>query len=84
MESTKIYNPGLKPCPFCGSEVFITRDALWDGDHGYYNNYEFYVKCDECGATKNFKENNTIYYGTEIELQKSVMEQWNQRPDEDE
>lgn len=32
-----------KECPFCHDMPILAKDPLWDGSHGYYGNYEYYL-----------------------------------------
>ena len=34
-----------KECPFCHDVPIVAKDPLWNGSHGYYGNYEYYVAC---------------------------------------
>ena len=70
----------LKPCPFCGSEVTLTKDPLWEGSHGYIGDYEFNIECGQCGCNICLNQNTTIYR-TEDEAIKNAISQWNKRSD---
>ena len=68
----------LKPCPFCGNEVQMTKAPLWHGSHGYHGCYEFSISCKDCGCTLLFTQNDTVYR-SEDEAQNNVIKNWNKR-----
>ena len=74
----------LKPCPFCGKDVYLEKRPLWreygGSTHGYSGCYEFVIKCPnpECGCSVNLGANNTIYCSEE-EARKNAIRQWNRR-----
>ena len=72
----------LKPCPFCGSEVTLDKDPLWESNgtttHGYYGAYEFNIHCKRCGCNIALYQNDTIYRPEE-EARKNAIEAWNTR-----
>ena len=68
----------LKKCPFCGSEVEIKKIPLWHGSHGYYDCYEYKIKCDNCGCSLDTPKNDTIYRDDEV-AKENVIKIWNKR-----
>lgn len=68
----------IKPCPFCGTKVGLSKIPLWQGSHGYINCFEFKIICPECGCTLTYNENDTIYR-TEEEAIQNVIKAWNKR-----
>ena len=73
----------LKPCPFCGSGVFLEKTPLWHGSHGYHEKYEYTICCpntEECGCKLNYHGNDDIYRTSEKAIE-NVIKQWNQRTD---
>ena len=74
----------LKPCPFCGSPVVLTKSPLWHGSHGYQNCYEYFIRCSKCGCTVDYYLNNTIYNISEAEAVENVLKTWNRRANENE
>lgn len=74
-----MYYPfSLKPCPFCGNGVFIEKIPLWHGTHGYHGNYDYVIKCNNCGC-KIAKSSCDDIYRKEEEAIKSIVEAWNTR-----
>lgn len=77
-------NEKLKPCPFCGSEVFVNKVPLWSSyngtTHGYFGCYEFDIHCPnpECGCHIRLDKNNTIYRNEE-KARANAMKAWNSR-----
>lgn len=63
-----VYNPELKPCPFCGYDAEFTDDYYGNGT-GYQN-----VFCTNCGAGTAFLK--PFPDGSNDKL---VVEQWNRR-----
>ena len=47
----------LKPCPFCGSEVFL-KSNMWKDSEGYMDKHEW-VDCHNCIGDKNADRWNT-------------------------
>ena len=70
----------IKPCPFCGHEVYMDKIPLWNGSHGYHGCYEFKIRCKniDCGCRFDFWENDTVYRDEETAIY-NVIEQWNRR-----
>lgn len=74
----------LKPCPFCGKDVYMEKRPLWKtyngSTHGYYNEYEFIIECTnpECRCNVRLGANDTIYR-TEEEAKENAIRQWNRR-----
>lgn len=68
----------LKPCPFCGEEVYMEALPLWNGSHGYYGCFEYVIKCKKCGGATNLNGNDTIYHTSEV-AKKNAIESWNRR-----
>lgn len=52
LSNSKSNTPELKPCPFCGTKVELTRMPLWHGNHGYHGCFSFKVKCSKCGCSE--------------------------------
>ena len=71
----------IKPCPFCGTEVELSKNPLWHGGHGYYNCFEFEIVCPKCGCNVTCNKNDTIYR-TEEEAINNVTNAWNERKNE--
>lgn len=65
----------LKPCPFCGTEVKLLREPLWNENHGCFI---FSVKCPKCGCTVDYNHNNSAYRSEE-EAIANVVKSWNER-----
>ena len=58
--------PDLKPCPFCGGEVFI---GIWEEP---WNQKKYHITC--------FNEHCYIRPGTDYHRDKEVViEEWNRR-----
>lgn len=70
----------IKPCPFCGTEVELSKKPLWHEGHGYYNCFEFEIVCSTCGCNVRYDRNDTIYR-TEKEAIQNVINAWNRRED---
>lgn len=68
----------LKPCPFCGAEVHIDKNPLWNGSHGYHGCFEYDIYCDKCGCRVHLGANNTIYQDDEVARQNAIKA-WNTR-----
>ncbi len=83
-ETEDTENGGLKPCPFCGTDVVVEKKPLWqdngNAQRGYYGAYEFVIVCPnpECGCTINLCGNDTVY-NKEEDCIKAVTNQWNKR-----
>lgn len=75
----------LKPCPFCGSDVYLERKPMWRGSHGYQGCYEYIIKCpdDSCGCRIRLDKNTTIYHD-DVEAMNYVITKWNKRAQEQE
>lgn len=68
----------IKPCPFCGTKVELSKNPLWQGSHGYYNCFEFKIVCSKCGCSVKYDGNDTVYR-TEKEATQNVIKAWNKR-----
>lgn len=75
----------LKPCPFCGKDVFVEKQPMWhtydDGTtHGYRGMYKFVIECTnpECRCSVNLGGNST-YRNTEAEALQEAIDHWNKR-----
>ena len=73
----------IKPCPFCGSDVYLEKLPLWrtytDGTtDGYCHSYEYDIHCEKCGCRINLKGNDTIYRSDE-EAKQNAINAWNRR-----
>lgn len=74
----------LKPCPFCGEDVYLDRVPLWQSyngiTHGYYGEYEFDVHCrnPKCGCKIKLAQNDTVYRDEE-EARLNAIRAWNRR-----
>lgn len=71
----------IKPCPFCGTKVELSKNPLWQGSRGYYNCFEFEIVCPKCGCNVTYNENDTVYR-TEEEAINNVINVWNERKNE--
>lgn len=73
-------NISLKTCPFCGKEVELKKEPLWNGSHGYFGCYEYVIKCDnpKCQCSINLWQNDTIYRSDE-EAKRNAIKAWNRR-----
>lgn len=72
----------LKNCPFCGSEVELEKIPLWNGSHGYHGNYEFKIKCKNCGCKVDQHQTDTVYRDEET-AKSNAIKLWNRRVDSD-
>ena len=70
----------LKPCPFCGSSVSIKEKPLWRDGHGYYDCYDYFIECEECGCTIREARATTIYQSAE-QAKANIIKAWNRRAD---
>lgn len=68
----------IKPCPFCGTDVELSKYSLWYGTRGYRNCFEFKIICPKCGCNVTYDKNDIIYR-TEEEAIHNVIEVWNKR-----
>ena len=70
-----------KECPFCHDIPVVAKDPLWNGGHGYYGHYEYYVVCknDNCNVQPRTKAYNDIYDIKEQECINKSIEDWNTR-----
>lgn len=74
----------LKPCPFCGEEVYVEKVPMWATHngitHGYAGCYEFDIHCrnEKCLCTVNLGRNDTIYCD-EAEAKLNAIRAWNRR-----
>ena len=73
----------IKPCPFCGSDVYLEKLPLWrtynDGTtHGYYHSYEYDIHCEKCGRLIKQKSNRQKFCDecAEENDRKSKLEWW--------
>lgn len=64
----------LKPCPFCGAGVYLERKKI----NSYRGDYEFDIRCFNCGCHLEYVNNTTIY-GSEEEARQNVIKAWNRR-----
>ena len=60
----------LKPCPLCGSEVFLKRIV------SYSNEVKKAISCNNCGLQLNGKPNN-------LNNKEYLIRKWNNRPKEE-
>ena len=60
----------IKPCPFCGGEVYASREDCY----GEVSDY-FMVHCDECSLQFGFS--------SQFESEAEAIEAWNRRADND-
>lgn len=78
----EIINPHTKlaECPFCHEPGFLFREQLWNDRHGYYENYEYYVRCDnnKCNVRPKTRATNDVYSDKENAIQE-VIKRWNSR-----
>ena len=68
----------LKPCPFCGAEVHIDKNPLWNGSHGYHGCFEYDIHCGKCGCRVPLPQNDTIYRSDEVARENAITA-WNVR-----
>ena len=79
VERKLIMEHTIKPCPFCGNDVYLQERPLWsEGGHGYYGCYEYKIECEECGCKIWCDHNNTIYNTDEI-AKDNMIKAWNRR-----
>ena len=73
-------NISLKTCPFCGKEVELKKEPLWNGSHGYVGCYEYVIQCNDpkCRCSINLGQNDTIYRSDE-EAKRNAIRAWNRR-----
>ncbi len=77
----------LKPCPFCGEQVYLEKVPMWSSyngiTHGYTGCYEFDIHCrnPKCGCSIKLAKNNTIYFEEE-EARFNAIKAWNRRSTE--
>ena len=71
----------VKDCPFCHAMPTFNKEPLWHGSHGYRDNYEYYVACEneECRIKPSTKHYNDIYDMNEAECFEKAIEDWNIR-----
>lgn len=62
----------VKLCPFCGTEVELSKIPLWQGNHGYYNCFEFKIVCSKCGCNVTYNKNDTVYRSEEEAIQNVI------------
>ena len=74
----------LKPCPFCGEEVYIAKIPMWTTHngitHGYVRCYVFDIHCrnKDCLCTVNLGRNDTMCCD-EAEAELNAIRAWNRR-----
>lgn len=74
----------LKPCPFCGKDVYMEKRPMWrvEGSttRGYTGAYEFIIQCTnpECGCNVKLGKNSTLN-ATEEEAREEAIKHWNRR-----
>lgn len=74
----------LKPCPFCGKDVYMEKRPMWrmEGSttRGYTGAYEFIIQCvnPECGCNVKLGKNSTLN-ATEEEAREEAIKHWNRR-----
>lgn len=70
-----------KECPFCHSLPDIIKIPLWEGSHGYYGKYEYYIACrnEKCKVKITTRKYNNIYNMTEQECIDRAIRDWNDR-----
>ena len=79
-------NKQLKPCPFCGSDVYLEKKPLWSElggtKRGYYGCYEYVIECnnEDCGCHVKLPGNDTVYT-TDEEAKENAIKAWNRRAD---
>lgn len=68
-------------CPWCHETPIVASDPLWNGSHGYYGNYEYYVACKNksCKIKPRTKSYNNIYGMSEQECIDKAINDWNTR-----
>ena len=79
VERKMIMEHTIKPCPFCGNEVYLQKVPLWsEGGHGYYGCYEYKIECEKCGCNIWCGNTNTIYNTDKI-AKDNMIKAWNRR-----
>lgn len=70
-----------KECPFCHDIPVVAKDELWNGSHGYYGHYNYYVACknDKCKVQPQTRPYTDIYDMTEQECIDKSIKDWNDR-----
>ena len=74
----------LKPCPFCGSDVYLEKRPLWNEyggiTRGYHGCYDYVIECSnqDCGCNVKLPGNDTIYH-TDEEAKENAIKAWNRR-----
>ena len=74
----------LKPCPFCGKDVYMEKRPMWSMEgsttRGYTGAYEFIIQCvnPECGCNVKLGKNSTLN-ATEEEAREEAIKHWNRR-----
>lgn len=70
-----------KGCPFCHALPDIVKKPLWNGSHGYYGHYKYYIACKntDCKIQPETISYNDIYDMTEQECIDKAIEDWNDR-----
>ena len=72
----------LKKCPWGKIKPELFKEELWNGNHGYYGNYDFYVKCNnqKCKIRPQTIKYDDVYRDASIAI-KSACDDWNNRGD---
>ncbi len=70
-----------KECPWCHDIPIVAKDPLWNGSHGYYGNYKYYVACrnGNCKINPRTKSYIDVYDMKEEECINKAIEDWNKR-----
>lgn len=68
-------------CPFCHATPDVVMNPLWHGDHGYRDNYEYYVACTntDCKVRPRTRAYNDIYGMTQQACIEKSVDDWNTR-----
>lgn len=73
----------FKPCPFCGNaEISLKKTPLVSGDIRYEGNYEYDIRCSECGCSTalcNMDSFEEKILGMDAEH--TLIKAWNERKD---
>ena len=72
---------GLKPCPCGNKNVYLKKEPLWHGSHGYHDCYKYIIVCDNPKCRWKFEPlNNDTIYRSDEEAIKNIISAWNDRP----
>lgn len=73
----------LKSCPWCNATPKLIMEPLWNGSHGYYGNYKYFIACrnPKCKINPRSHGCNTIIYKTENQCIDNAIKDWNERKD---